>query len=66
MFSSDASRLTRAAPPRPAPPPLQGCGFYPLVGRVLPVAARDAKAKAQLLTRKNERVRIHPCSVNSK
>jgi len=44
----------------------QACGFYPMIGRILPVPARDAKAKAQVLTRRDERVRIHPASTNSK
>jgi HrpA-like RNA helicase len=42
------------------------CGFYPQVGRVLPRPPNDSKAKTAVLTRKDERVRIHPASVNAK
>ena len=42
-----------------------GCGFYPQIGRLLTVSKNDFKAKASILTRKGEKVRIHPSSVNA-
>ena len=60
----------RPLSPGPPPPPalrgLQACGFYPQVGRLLPLPAHDRKARSAVLTRKDERVRIHPSSVNAK
>lgn len=52
----------------PSPPlhPSQACGFYPQVGRLLPRPPNDAKARATVLTRKDERARIHPASINVK
>ncbi|GAB4819950.1 hypothetical protein N2152v2_006996 [Parachlorella kessleri] len=50
------------------------CGFYPQIGRVLarlgPRGAdgqsdQQSRGKATLVTRKDERVRIHPTSINS-
>lgn len=53
-------------PPLPAPGPGQACGFYPQVGRLLPRPQNDGKARTTVLTRRDERVRIHPASVNAK
>jgi hypothetical protein len=36
------------------------------VGRVLPLPPNDRKARTTILTRKDERVRIHPSSTNAK
>ena len=43
-----------------------GCGFYPLIGRIKPLPARDQKARTALLTRDGDNVRIHPASTNCK
>ena len=51
---------------RPLPLPPQACGFYPHIARVLPLPPQDKKARTAVLTRKDERVRIHPASVNAK
>jgi len=45
---------------------LQGAGFYPMIGRVIPIASRDSKARTSVVTRSGDKVRIHPASVNSK
>ncbi|KAL4422956.1 hypothetical protein ABPG75_009153 [Micractinium tetrahymenae] len=42
------------------------CGFYPHVGRLLPLPPNDKKARTSVLTRKGEKVRVHPASVNAK
>ncbi|KAL0045428.1 hypothetical protein WJX82_006305 [Trebouxia sp. C0006] len=43
------------------------CGFYPLVGRLLPVKGNQGgpRSKATIITAKDEKVRIHPSSINS-
>lgn len=47
-------------------PLTQACGFYPAIGRLLPNSTRDIKGKAQVLTKRDERVRVHMSSVNSR
>ncbi|KAL4451226.1 hypothetical protein ABPG77_009298 [Micractinium sp. CCAP 211/92] len=42
------------------------CGFYPHMGRLLPLPPNDRKARTSVLTRKGEKVRVHPASVNAK
>lgn len=44
-----------------------GCGLYPLVTRMLPVSQekRVGPSAVGLVTRKGEKVRIHPASVNA-
>jgi hypothetical protein len=37
-----------------------------MIGRVLPIPARDSKARTSVVTRAGDKVRIHPASVNSK
>jgi len=61
-----ATATTRPALAYPALPCLQACGFYPQVGRLLPRPPNDQKARTSVLTRKDERVRIHPASTNAK
>ncbi len=58
---------THLPPPLPAPclSP-QACGFYPHMGRLLPLPPNDRKARTSVLTRKGEKVRVHPASVNAK
>jgi ATP-dependent RNA helicase DHX36 len=41
-----------------------GCGLYPLVTRIVPATDKGGVAKG-LVTRKGEKVRIHPASVNA-
>lgn len=45
---------------------LQACGYYPRIGRLVPVPAFDTKARTSMLTREGDRVRVHPASINSK
>lgn len=44
----------------------KACGFYPHMGRLLPLPPNDKKARTSVLTRKGEKVRVHPASVNAK
>jgi hypothetical protein len=37
-----------------------------MIGRVIPLPARDTKARTSVVTRAGDKVRIHPASVNSK
>ena len=37
-----------------------------MIGRLVPVPARDIKARTSVLTRSGDRVRIHPASINNK
>ena len=55
-------RLSPGASPRA----LQACGFYPQVSRLLPLPPNDRKARTSVMTRKGEKVRIHPASINAK
>jgi ATP-dependent RNA helicase DHX36 len=41
-------------------------GLYPLVGRLLPIPRGDAKARPSLVTRRDDRARVHPASVCAK
>lgn len=36
------------------------------MGRLLPLPPNDKKARTSVLTRKGEKVRVHPASVNAK
>lgn len=37
-----------------------------MIGRLVPVPARDTKARTSVVTHNGDRVRIHPASTNSK
>lgn len=43
----------------------QGCGLYPMMGRLAPPeGSGDDARRTMIQTRKGERARVHPCSIN--